>query len=195
MENMNIDLSNNQQFQYVFEKEYFVERDFEEVEDGNYNEDGFYVTPDGSFWDPEGDYFNKYGYDKYGGTYDQYKVYIPGDGWLEEFQCYQEDLNQNDEEKIREILNDRFEESCMNTQEVLNMMEFEDRGENHNLNQNTSFNSNLNSVQKSQHFNSQSKNSHNNQMDIDLKENQSQYHSNSHIKNENLISQNVNNFN
>jgi hypothetical protein len=50
----------------------FIERKFEEVEGGYYDDSGFYITPDGSkftkiiikgFWDDQGYYFNKDGYD------------------------------------------------------------------------------------------------------------------------------------
>ena len=142
MEDMNIDVNENNKEKYTFDKEFFIERDFEEVEGGLYQEDGFYVTPEGSFWDPDGDYFNKYGFDRYGGIYDQYKDYIPGEGWLDEYQCYKEDLHENDEKVIKEILNDRFEESCMNAQEVINMLEYED-GQKYN--ENTNFNSEVKS--------------------------------------------------
>ena len=42
----------------------FIDRKFEIVQGGNYEND-FYYTPDGSFWDPDGFYFNKDGYDKH----------------------------------------------------------------------------------------------------------------------------------
>lgn len=42
----------------------FIDRKFEKVEGGYYDND-FYYTPDGSFWDPDGYYFNSEGYDKH----------------------------------------------------------------------------------------------------------------------------------
>lgn len=35
------------------------------------------IYKDGSFKDPDGFYFDKYGYDKYGGFYDKQNVYHP----------------------------------------------------------------------------------------------------------------------
>jgi hypothetical protein len=170
MEHMNIDINENNKEKYIFDKDFFIEREFEEVEGGVYQEDGFYVTPEGSFWDIDGDYFNKYGFDRYGGIYDKYKDYIPGEGWLEELQCYKEDLLENDEETIKEILKDRFEESCMNAQEVLNMLEYE---ESHKDNENTNFNSEVKS--KLENFSLMNSNTHstkklmsNNKMDMDI---------------------------
>lgn len=139
--NFEIDINNNNE-PYKFVKEFFIDREFEEVEGGEYNEEGFYVTLEGSFWDPDGDYHNRYGFDRYGGTYDLNKCYIPGDGWIEEYQCYKEDLHlhENDQEIINEILNDRLEESCSNAQRVLNMLDFE---EEQITTPNTNFNSQM----------------------------------------------------
>ena len=36
---------------------------------GEFDEDGFFTTPNGSFWDMDGEYFNRYGYDIHGGKY------------------------------------------------------------------------------------------------------------------------------
>lgn len=77
--------------------EEFFERPFDEVEDGYYDERGFYTTPNGSFWDEEKVYFNHNGFDKHGGTYDKYGVYIPGANWNEEYNCYEEDVEKNQE--------------------------------------------------------------------------------------------------
>lgn len=49
---------------------------FEEVEGGEYDDQGFYRLPDGDFYDPDGVYFNKEGKDKYGGYYDEEFNYI-----------------------------------------------------------------------------------------------------------------------
>jgi len=170
MENMDIDFNINNNEKYVFDKEFFIERELEEVDGGVLHEDGFYVTPEGSFWDPDGDYFNKYGFDKYGGIYDQYKVYIPGEGWLEDYQCYKEDLQEHDVNEINEILNDRFEESCMNAQEVLNMIEYEDGFKD---NENTDYNSAIKSRgQNNSLMNSNVQHNSMNKMDIDYKDSQ-----------------------
>ena len=74
----------------------FIEKIFNDEIEGEYDEEGFFVTPDGSFWDPDGVYFNNEGYDKYGGYYENGE-YIPGKGWDEENYCYKDELNDEDE--------------------------------------------------------------------------------------------------
>lgn len=84
----------------------FVDRPFTEVPGGEYDEFGFYHTPDGStyicfyigFWDADGFYFNREGKDKHGGYYNDQWVYVPGQGWDEVNQCYEDDLDDLDEE-------------------------------------------------------------------------------------------------
>ncbi len=49
------------------------------------------------FWDAEGYYFNRDGYDKHGGYYDDNFNYIGGPGWDEKNQCYKDQYN-NDAE-------------------------------------------------------------------------------------------------
>lgn len=80
-------------------QEEFFERSFEEVEDGFVDMRGFYSTPNGSFWDDEGLYFNRLGFDKHGGSYDKYGVYLPGKGWNEDLNCYE---NEIDKESLQE---------------------------------------------------------------------------------------------
>ena len=102
-QNMNMDTSEPKP-----EERLFCERSFEEVEDGFYDDRGFYTTPNGSFWDDEHNYFNHLGYDKYGGSYDKYGVYQPGNGFNENTGFYKEqeelinnvDMKENDNEKI-----------------------------------------------------------------------------------------------
>mmetsp|Transcript_14567 Transcript_14567/g.15098 ORF Transcript_14567/g.15098 Transcript_14567/m.15098 type:complete len:184 (+) Transcript_14567:1-552(+) len=72
----------------------FVDREFEEVE-GGYYEEKFYYTPNGSFWDEEGYYFNREGYDKHGGYYDNNWKYVPGKSWDKKNQCYPSDIENN----------------------------------------------------------------------------------------------------
>ena len=48
------------------------------------DEDGFYCFGDGSFYDPDGFYF-EHGYDKYGGYYDDDCKYVPGKGYETEY--------------------------------------------------------------------------------------------------------------
>ena len=68
----------------------FCERPFEEVEDGYYDDRGFYTTPNGSFWDDEQTYFNHLGFDRHGGTYDKYGIYHPGPNYDEKLGLYQD---------------------------------------------------------------------------------------------------------
>lgn len=56
----------------------FIDRPMEEVDGGMYDDRGFYVTPNGSFWDMDGNYFNHDGKDKNGGSYDVFGFYNPG---------------------------------------------------------------------------------------------------------------------
>ena len=79
------------------EKKIFVEKIFNDDIEGEYDEEGFFITPNGSFWDPDGVYFNEEGYDKHGGYYEKGE-YIPGKGWDEDNNCYKDELN--DEEEI-----------------------------------------------------------------------------------------------
>ena len=71
----------------------FIEREFSENIDGYYDDEGFFNTPNGSFWDPDGVYFNKEGYDKHGGYYDENQEYVPGHGWDEVNNCYKDEYN------------------------------------------------------------------------------------------------------
>lgn len=69
----------------------FIERNIEEAENVSVDENGFTRTPNGSFWDNQGEYFNHDGFDKHGGFYDKYMVYIPGPGYNEEKGMYKDD--------------------------------------------------------------------------------------------------------
>ena len=64
--------------------------------EGKFDDDGFFNTPNGSFWDMDGEYFNRHGFDIHGGKYINKLDYIPGPTWIEELGCYPED-----EEKYR----------------------------------------------------------------------------------------------
>jgi hypothetical protein len=78
---------------------------------------GFYRTPNGSFWDQDDEYFNRYGYDVNGGYYIKELEYIPGPNWLEDLGCYEKDkekylnldLEKLDDEKFFEEENEEFE--------------------------------------------------------------------------------------
>ncbi len=96
-------INNENKIDYIYNKNFFVERSFNEADDGYFDEEDFYHTPEGSFWNNEGDYFNRFGYDKYGGKYNEVGIYFPGEGWNEKYQCYEEDLDE-------EILKYRIDE-------------------------------------------------------------------------------------
>ena len=66
---------------------------------GKLDEDGFFTTPNGSFWDMDGEYFNRYGFDIHGGKYIDKLDYIPGPTWIEELGCYPEDKDKYEKEE------------------------------------------------------------------------------------------------
>lgn len=72
-------------------------REFEEVEGGEYDSYGFYYTPENSFWDDEGYYFNREGFDIYGGYYDDNNQYVPGKGWNKKLGKYNYQPNDDDD--------------------------------------------------------------------------------------------------
>ena len=74
----------------------FVERILDDYVEGEYDDQGFFNTPNGSFWDPDGVYFNKEGFDKHGGYYDDNQEYVPGEGWDEENNCYKDEYHDDD---------------------------------------------------------------------------------------------------
>ena len=55
-------------------------REIPVVEGAKYDDFGFYNLPDGDFYDPDGYYFNKEGYDEFGGYYEHDNCYVPGEG-------------------------------------------------------------------------------------------------------------------
>ena len=74
------------------ENKKFIEREWNESIEGSLDEDGFFVTPNGSFWDSDKVYFNREGYDKHGGYYDDDLNYIPGEGWDHIKGCYKDEI-------------------------------------------------------------------------------------------------------
>ena len=78
------------------EKKEKEERERNEQIKGELDEDGFFKTPNGFFWDPDYVYFNREGYDKHGGYYDDDLNYIPGEGWDEIKGCYQDEESDDD---------------------------------------------------------------------------------------------------
>jgi hypothetical protein len=94
-------------------------RPFEEVEGGYFDINCFYVTPNGSFWDDQGYYFNQFGYDVHGGHYDSRGngIYIPGPGYNPEIGVYEDEIDkdlkimQNGNKLFKDIiLNEELEE-------------------------------------------------------------------------------------
>ena len=54
--------------------------------DGYYDEDGFFIMADNSFYDSEGYFFDKYGYDNEGGWYNDNGIYVNpkmGEAWCQ----------------------------------------------------------------------------------------------------------------
>ena len=81
------------------EKKPFIEREWTEDIEGKLDEDGFFVTPNGSFWDQDYVYFNREGFDRHGGRYDENGEYIPGEGWDDNLNCYESEKEEYKNEK------------------------------------------------------------------------------------------------
>ena len=81
------------------EKKPFIEREWTEDIEGKLDEDGFFVTPNGSFWDQDYVYFNREGFDRHGGRYDENGEYIPGEGWDDNLNCYESEKEEYNNEK------------------------------------------------------------------------------------------------
>ena len=73
---------------------------------GELDEDGFFRTPNGSFWDCDGEYFNRNGYDIHGGSYSNILDYVPGPTWIDELGCYPEEK----EKYMKDDFDNDFEE-------------------------------------------------------------------------------------
>ena len=104
--------------------------------EGKFDDNGFFRTPNGSFWDMDGEYFNHYGFDIHGGKYVDQLDYIPGPTWIEELGCYPEDEEKYKNEDINDIidndldkfegedeLNNNFEKFGINEEEFKNEIE------------------------------------------------------------------------
>lgn len=63
------------------------------------NENGFTTTPNGSFWDDNGAYFNHWGYDIHGGHYDKFGLYIPGPNFNGNYFNYCDNQDNLDDEQ------------------------------------------------------------------------------------------------
>ena len=64
---------------------------------------GFFKTPNGSFWDPDEEYFNRYGFDIHAGCYSKDLEYIPGPDWLPEIGCYPDEKEKYTNMKFEEF--------------------------------------------------------------------------------------------
>lgn len=82
-----------------FDKSTFKEREWKEDIEGELDNDGFFITPNGSFWDQDYVYFNRDGFDKHGGRYDENGEYVPGEGWDDNLNCYESEKEDYNNEK------------------------------------------------------------------------------------------------
>ena len=90
----------------------FYDRPYEEVEDGYFDDRGFYTSPNGSFWDDDHNYFNHFGLDKHGGTYDKFGIYQPGQNYNPETGIYEdEDMKFDNISKEKNYDEKKFEEN------------------------------------------------------------------------------------
>lgn len=92
------------------EKKTFIEREWKEDIEGKYDEDGFFITPNGSFWDADYVYFNRQGFDRHGGSYNDNGDYVPGKGWDDNMNCYESEKEQIvcEENELDEDLKEEF---------------------------------------------------------------------------------------
>jgi len=101
--------------------------EFEEVEGGVYDSYGCYINQDGSFWDPQGVFFNKDGFDSFGGFYDEDLHYHPGQNWNEDLQCYMtENVNSlplGHQQRLMAGLQNRMEEEYNENKMLFNNIE------------------------------------------------------------------------
>ena len=94
-------------------KKPFIERVWSEDIEGKLDEDGFFITPNGSFWDQDYVYFNREGFDKHGGRYDENGEYVPGKGWDDNLNCYESEKDNYDDEKEENEFDEGYTEEAM----------------------------------------------------------------------------------
>ena len=94
-------------------KKPFIERVWSEDIEGKLDEDGFFITPNGSFWDQDYVYFNREGFDKHGGRYDENGEYVPGKGWDDNLNCYESEKENFDDEKEENEFDEGYTEEAM----------------------------------------------------------------------------------
>ena len=95
------------------DKKPFIERVWSEDIEGKLDEDGFFITPNGSFWDQDYVYFNREGFDKHGGRYDENGEYVPGKGWDDNLNCYESEKDNYDDEKEENEFDEGYTEEAM----------------------------------------------------------------------------------
>ena len=105
---------------------------------GELDEDGFFITPNGSFWDMDGEYFNHYGFDIHGGKYVDKLDYIPGPTWIEELGCYPEDKDKyQNEEDLKDEMDNGEDEDLNNfdkDEDIINKIEIKNHEEKEDIN-------------------------------------------------------------
>ena len=94
-------------------KKPFIERVWSDDIEGKLDEDGFFITPNGSFWDQDYVYFNREGFDKHGGRYDENGEYVPGKGWDDNLNCYESEKDNYDDEKEENEFDEGYTEEAM----------------------------------------------------------------------------------
>jgi hypothetical protein len=93
----------------------FNDRSFDETEGGYYDIYNNYITNDGDYWDRDKNYYNKEGFDKHFGFYDEYGVYVHGPNWNEEMYCYEDEMEfYQDKEHLIEERNNNIVLSMKN---------------------------------------------------------------------------------
>ena len=106
--NLKLKMESVKSNEYEEESKTFCDRPFEEVEDGFIDDRGFYTSPNGSFWDDDHTYFNHFGFDRHGGSYDKYGIYQPGPGYDEKTGLYEDQkelLDSKEKKTLIKLLN------------------------------------------------------------------------------------------
>ncbi len=90
-------------------KDSFIERQWTEDNKEEYDNDGFFITPNGSFWEPDGVYFNRDGVDKHGGKYNDKGEYVLLQSEIEDFDEQEIELGhqvmkENDDENLDDVV-------------------------------------------------------------------------------------------
>ena len=118
---MEANIQNNLITNNLIPNEEFFERNKEETEDGFYDDRGFYTTPNGSFWDENDTYFNRFGFDKHGGRYDDYGVYFPGKNYNFDYNCYEDEIEKKYNDNFNQI-NENTKNDLIETYEYNNLI-------------------------------------------------------------------------